>query len=464
MRYLPRLVIPLAVMTACGRSPSSDRSNNEPQTTPPPTPTPTPDPTPTPTPPPIPEPPWNPPPTKGPDPTPPGPPGSPPQWNWPQDIPQPPLVRQPTPVATGMTPPNGLPYDPVVVGGPPSTCEVYTITRDVDAENNLGNPLYPMKEGSHHPENSTIPYVNNPPLSGPNYEMWLQYKEYGYPVLRPHWVHNLRHGAIVLLYRTDAPAEVVEALRLALAQIPRPQDTPQGAPTSWSPADATCPSMGIMTPDTQLTHTFAVLAYGKMMTSNCVPNVADVVDFAKQNMWRGREFTCSNGAYPVRLPCYRFEDAPAWNTHGDGMVPEGTRVTYDHHPPTTGEYYDKTLKYGRYDAVVPAPYWMGILAKGGVVVLYRPDAPAALIAELEADYDDIAANDHYGSCGTSLVAMVQDPTLDTYFAYVATSSYMAMQCTAGWSMVGFVNSRRGNGWAANGVSCEDGTWVPPPGP
>jgi hypothetical protein len=330
---------------------------------------------------------------------------------------------------------------------------VFKIVRDPDAENDLGTPPYTMKEGSHHPENSTIPYRNNPPLSGPNYEMWLQHKEYDYPVLRPHWVHNLRHGAIVLLYRTDAPPEVVQALREALKQIPRPQDL--GFPSWYPQPEATCPSMGIMTPDTQLTHTFAVLAYGNMMTSNCVPKVADIVDFAKEHMWRGREFECYDGAYPVRLPCYRFEDAPAWDSAGAYMVPEGTFVTYDHHPPTSGRYYDKTLKYGRYDAVVPAPYWMGILAKGGTVVLYRPDAPPDLIAELKADYDALPV---YGPCHRVITAMVQDPTLDTYFAYVGNSNYMAMQCTAGWPMVGFVTSRQGWGWAP---SCDDGNWVPP---
>jgi hypothetical protein len=215
--------------------------------------------------------------------------------------------------------------------------------------------------------------------------------------------------------------------------------------------------MGIMTPDPELQDTYAVLAYGWMMTSNCAPKVADVVDFATRHIFMGVEQECYPGAFPVRLPCYRFEDAPAFeNTY---QVPEGTPVTYAHYPPTSGPFYDKTIKYGRYDAIVPAPYWTGIIAKGGVVVLYRPDAPPYLIYDLKKQFD---ANSliNYWKCGHPMAAMVEYPDLDHYFAYVAVDQYMTAQCTTDWKMYGFISSRQGYGidpW----FSCDDGNWVPP---
>jgi hypothetical protein len=270
--------------------------------------------------------------------------------------------------------------------------------------------------------------------------MWAAYGRYT-RLARPHWVHNLRHGAIVLVYRPDAPADVVAALSQAFDQIPAPRSTTE-----------VCPRMGIMAPDPELNDTFAVLAWGWMMTSNCAPKVADVADFAKRHLFDAPEKVCGDGAWPVRGPCYRFEDTPAsdWTRE----VPEGTAVTYLHHPPTSGPFYPTTLKYGRYDAAVPAPHWAGILDKGGIVVLYRPDAPAELVDELKREYDELPP---HWKCGQSLTAMVQDPTLDTPVAFVGYNQYTSLQCVVGWEMNVFVTSRRF--WGPD-ASCDDGTYVP----
>jgi len=369
-------------------------------------------------------------------PPPPPPPYPPPEPPLPaKPAPPPPLAAKPTNV-------TNAPPGPVTVGGAPATCQVYEYAIPIQNQ--------PWPDGSHRPYNSAIPWDHNPPASGPNYEMWADYRQYDTPLARPHWVHNLRHGAIVLLYRPDAPAEVVSALSAAYPLIPKP-------PVSRG-AKPDCPPMGIMTPDPELQETFAVMAYGWMMTSNCAPKVADVVDFANRHIFMGAEQECYPGAFPVRLPCYRFEDAPAFeNTY---QVPEGTPVTYAHYPPTSGPFYDKTIKYGRYDAVVPAPYWAGIIAKGGVVVLYRPDAPPGLIADLKKQFD--ALSPHW-KCKIPMVAMVQDTTIDHYFAYVSVSQFMTGQCTLDWKMDGFVSSRRG--WGIDPyVSCDDGNWVPPESP
>ena len=78
-----------------------------------------------------------------------------------------------------------------------------------------------VNEGwAHVPEGGAITYRNNPPASGPHYPVWLRYREYTVPMARGHWVHNLEHGAVVVLYRPDAPAEVVRRITEAFRSIP----------------------------------------------------------------------------------------------------------------------------------------------------------------------------------------------------------------------------------------------------
>jgi hypothetical protein len=73
---------------------------------------------------------------------------------------------------------------------------------------------------AHVAEGSAVAYQANPPASGPHYPVWGRYREHAAALPRGYWVHNLEHGAIVLLYRPDAPAAAVAELRQALAGLP----------------------------------------------------------------------------------------------------------------------------------------------------------------------------------------------------------------------------------------------------
>ena len=56
-------------------------------------------------------------------------------------------------------------------------------------------------EGREHvPEASNPNYAANPPASGDHYPVWSRYGVFREPVDPGYWVHNLEHGAIVLLY------------------------------------------------------------------------------------------------------------------------------------------------------------------------------------------------------------------------------------------------------------------------
>jgi hypothetical protein len=343
-------------------------------------------------------------------------------------------TNQTPPPQQGGEDPTTEPPFAVTVGGPPSSCVVYEYPLPMDP-----------RDGQHKPQDSVIEYQHNPPTSGPNYEMWAAYQKFD-TLARPHWVHNLRHGAIVLVYRPDAPQEVIDVLNKAYDLIPQPPIAKGAKPD--------CRKLGIMAPDPELPNTYAVLAWNWMMTSNCMPKVEDIAAFANKHIYDAPEKECYDGAWPIRPPCFRFEDAPAAEyTH---IVPEGTPVTYVHQPvPTSGPYYANTLKYGRYDVVVPEPYWTGILAKGGVVILYRPDAPAAMIQDLKNQFDTLPT---WWKCNRPMAAMVQSTALDHPWAFVANDQYMTGETLACWSVAGFVTSRRG--WGPF-PSCDDGTYVPP---
>ena len=55
--------------------------------------------------------------------------------------------------------------------------------------------------GVHVEEGAPLRYRNDPPASGPHYRETAEYNVYTNVVPEGFWVHNLEHGAIVVLYR-----------------------------------------------------------------------------------------------------------------------------------------------------------------------------------------------------------------------------------------------------------------------
>ena len=51
-----------------------------------------------------------------------------------------------------------------------------------------------------------------PPASGPHYPIWARYQRHPAEVPIGYWLHNVEHGAVVFLYRPDAPSEQIDAL------------------------------------------------------------------------------------------------------------------------------------------------------------------------------------------------------------------------------------------------------------
>jgi hypothetical protein len=146
----------------------------------------------------------------------------------------------------------------------------------------VGTPV--ANEGwVHVPEGSVVTYRNNPPASGSHYPVWARYQEHASAVARPYWVHNLEHGAIVLLYRPDAPAAVVSALQAAYRSLPN---------------DSICGhKRALLTPDPLLAQPVAVVAADFVLLADSVDAQA-LRDFTSAHRGRGPEAECGDGSRP----------------------------------------------------------------------------------------------------------------------------------------------------------------------
>ena len=135
----------------------------------------------------------------------------------------------------------------------------------------------------HVPEGSAINYVSNPPASGPHYPVWLRYQAYSTPMARGYWVHNLEHGAIVVLYRPDAPADIVRQITDAFRAIP---------------VDPLCGHQrAVLTPDPLLPRLTAVVAADFVLLGDSV-DAAAIRAFAVARRGHGPEQLCDQGTRP----------------------------------------------------------------------------------------------------------------------------------------------------------------------
>lgn len=103
-----------------------------------------------------------------------------------------------------------------------------------------------------------------PPSSGTHYPVWAKFKTYDQPLSRGYWMHSAEHGAVIILYNCPqgCPGDV-SALQALVNSLP------------VDPAcDATVKRRVILAPDKHLDSTFAVVAWGWRMKSNCLDTAA----------------------------------------------------------------------------------------------------------------------------------------------------------------------------------------------
>ena len=132
---------------------------------------------------------------------------------------------------------------------------------------------------------SVIDYPMNPPVQGNHYPVWSAYKSYDYPVPLGFLVHNLEHGAVVILY--NCPEGCAGEVASAQAFI------------DALPADPRCAvdvkHQVVMAPDPALPRRWAAVAWGHSLAADCF-NTERFRTFYDANLAHGFEDTCSNGA------------------------------------------------------------------------------------------------------------------------------------------------------------------------
>jgi uncharacterized protein DUF3105 len=133
---------------------------------------------------------------------------------------------------------------------------------------------------------SAIQWNSNPPSSGEHYPIWAAYQAYTTPVPRGYYVHNLEHGAIVLLYHCGDGGcpDVVAALQAASDVIPD---------------DPLCAGQGVrvrtvITPDPLIDVPIAAAAWGWTYQAQCI-DPATLKRFAIDHYGQGPEALCGNG-------------------------------------------------------------------------------------------------------------------------------------------------------------------------
>jgi hypothetical protein len=106
----------------------------------------------------------------------------------------------------------------------------------------------------HEPEGTPIRYQTRPPVAGPHYPTpYFPYGVVDHPLLPRTWVHNLEHGAVVLLYHCPRGcADLVARIDILAARLRPDRNNPDGT------------ARLLAMPETDMDHLVAVIAWGHL--------------------------------------------------------------------------------------------------------------------------------------------------------------------------------------------------------
>lgn len=97
-------------------------------------------------------------------------------------------------------------------------CETFGMSTVAACPEVIGEEF--CSEGAGHVDVGTvIEWMHDPPHSGPHYPVWAASGEHDEVVERGYWVHNLEHGAIVLIYNCPEGCDAeLDMLRAVMAE------------------------------------------------------------------------------------------------------------------------------------------------------------------------------------------------------------------------------------------------------
>jgi hypothetical protein len=137
----------------------------------------------------------------------------------------------------------------------------------------------------HEPDGTPIRYQTRPPVAGPHYPTpYVPYGVVEQPILPGTWVHNLEHGAVVLLYNCHQGCpELVDQIRALVARLPPNRNNPDGT------------ARLLAVPYTEMDHRLAVIAWGHLRELDQLDE-GRIADFYLTYVDRGPE--CRAGVCP----------------------------------------------------------------------------------------------------------------------------------------------------------------------
>lgn len=141
--------------------------------------------------------------------------------------------------------------------------------------------------GVHVPVGTDLSWPSNPPCGGAHYPVWAAFQEFTSPVPRGYYVHDLEHGAVVLLYNCALVAgdcaPFLDALRQAAAALPDDPKCGGGVRVRT-----------VLSPDPLLADPLAAASWGFVYRAQCV-DLPSLKAFAAAHYAHAPEDECANG-------------------------------------------------------------------------------------------------------------------------------------------------------------------------
>ncbi len=158
-----------------------------------------------------------------------------------------------------------------------SKCEV-TITTNI-----------PLGKAIHVPVCTHVDYATNPPSGGNHWGVWAAFASYDVAVPREMYVHDMEHGALILLHDCEGACPDV------LAALAEARDEVSGDPLCLQIPEGPTERV-ITTPDPLLDAPIGIAAWGATYTATCI-DVPSLRDFAREHYGKSPETLCAQGQY-----------------------------------------------------------------------------------------------------------------------------------------------------------------------
>lgn len=113
------------------------------------------------------------------------------------------------------------------------------------------------------------------------------------------------------------------------------------------------------------------------------------------------------------------------DNEGWGHVPAGTEVNYTHNPPGSGPHYGQWTRSGIYVEAIDRRNWVHNLEHGWLVLVYRPDAPAADVRVLTDAYAAGFPDEQCPDSPVRRIIVTPDPLLPTPVAAITAFRVLA---------------------------------------